>query len=260
MDFNFRPEKILSLTGYLIAFTGIIYFLFTYVPQLTTGTKAVLLFSLFVFFLLLSLGVPKEKKIRTLLSLLTASISYLLFLGYLLTNLSLEQNQVFMLIMLSSGLLIGISYLLKTDRLDISRDTAKKAIIALSVLVVALLAYDIAVNPETSIQTFDDIQVSQGEYLKVADITATNNFIFPEEVEEPYYEACVPGLNSDVESRYQLGTVDGLDTEKYSFEVRFDDFGDFNVEKTDSCPEDGELATLYIYPTDGFEDVSFTFS
>lgn len=260
MDLDFNPETGLYLTAAFLGVITVLYFGSAYIFQLSPITKSSILFASFMFFFTVSLWLPEDEKIYSLISQGIGSVSYLVFLVYTASRFSLNQDQIFLFLLTSSTLFLALGYLLNNGKLEPEHKTARNVAAGIIVVLVALVMFDaIGSQPTYELQLKDRVEIAgNADELTIGSITVSNSFLLPRQIEGRSYRACIPG---EREHRIHISenldeSIGGNEERQYNLTARSlpdhrsNISGTFTVEEADSCPagETGvDSRTLYVF-------------
>jgi len=263
MDFDITPEKGLYFTAALLGVITVLYFGSAYIFQLSPVTKSVILFSAFAFFFTVSLWLPEDEKIYSLISQGIGSISYLVFLVYTASRFSLNQDQVFLFLLASSALFLVLGYLLNNEKLEPGRETARNVAAAILIILAALMVFDVAGSqPTYELQLTDQVEITgNADELTLGTLTVSNSFLLPRQIEEPSYTGCIL---AERENRVHISEdidefIGGNEEKSYNLTARSipgrrsNISGTFSVEEAESCPAgeaEANNETLYVFRND----------
>ena len=259
MEFDFRPETGLYITAAVLGVITVLYFGSEYIFQLSPVTKSAVIFSMFLFSFALSLWIPEDEKIYSIISQGIGGIAYLVFLAYTLSKFSLDQNQIFLSLAVSAAIFAAIGRLLSTGKLKVEGEKIRKTILSVLTVLALLLVFDaVGGQPDYELQLEEQVELESGEEAVLGSIKVTNEFILPRQVETHSYSACIP---EDRERRIYLShsvdeLVGGNEAKSYNLtaSIPYRDTenisGSFQVQESGSCPETGS-ETIFVFSREG---------
>lgn len=172
------------------AFLGILaifYFGFEYLVALSPFTISFILFALFLAFL--GFGLRREDN-TAVLSYIFSAGAYIVGLFYTTGKFDFNSDQILLSLVLSSGVFAGLGYMITQRGFELEKEQFKYGLIALTVIVGGLVAYDIAsepVNYEYSL--VDEVEINESMTLGEAKTQKTG--LLPEESDGVRFQACI---------------------------------------------------------------------
>ena len=267
MDYDIDPSTAMyGIAAFLGALT-VIYFGSSLIFDLSPVTKALAFFSSFAVFLTASLYLSGENRIQSMLSLGLAGVSYLAFLAYTLGKFEVGAEGVFTSLLLSSMLFLVLGYLASHERLEIGKKHMKYFLAVILVCGGALILIDVfGAQPSYSVGLQDSVTFGPGDDVVFGTLTVSNSFFLPREVSAPSFRSCI-GLEESERGFYvDVDTddvVSGLSEKDYNLSVglpsrRFiNNSRTFQVQRTDSCPEQRDNETIYVFQHDQARTVGY---
>lgn len=209
MNFDLDEETLLYVLGVGFTLAALVYFAQDVVFGLSITVTAALLFVAFVGFLLAGLQI--EHSPLDTVAFAVSGLSYVVFLGYVVSRYSPDETTVFLLLAASAALFVGLGYGLGEREFRPSRRTVVAVLAVLLVASTALVVvdglggdvgYDVELNDSTATLTVAESD-SHGTDLtaSVGTLAARNPSVFTRRVDLPRVDACLAGVDADTERR-----------------------------------------------------------
>jgi len=213
MKLSLDGGKLLYALGVLFAFAALIYFVSDVVFGLSIPVTAVLLFVTFVGFLIAGLVI--ERDVLDVVALAISGLSYVVFIGYVVTRYELGETGIFVLLALSAGLFVGLGYGIRQQALDVDRRTAGYAVVALLAVSVLFVGADLATGDvEYTVTLQDETTATITEEhterdrtrvsVDLGTVSATNPTPFTRPVDMPSARGCLSGTNESVDDSFPI--------------------------------------------------------
>ena len=267
MEYDLDPATALyGIAAFLGAIT-VVYFGSSLIFDLSPVTKSLAFLSTFIIFLSVSLYLSGKNRVRTLIALGMAGVSYLAFLAYTLGRFDFGQEGIFAALFLSSIAFVALGYLASNERLQVGKEHLKYLVAAILVLGGGLILVDIlGSQPSYSLHLQESVTLEPGEDAVIGSLTVTNSFILPREVSAPSFSSCLGGDESQRGLYTSTDTdeiIGGLSEQDYNLTADvpptrlMDESTMVDIQRTDSCPGERENETLYVFQHDQTEAVEY---
>lgn len=195
MDFDIDASDLLYIVGIVLAIVAVVYFSREIVADLSPTIKSALLLTAFPAFLVA--GNLIHKRILDKFLYILSVLSYLVFLWYIFDTFDLGNNVIFLALITSSIVFIGMGYQWgKGVKIE---EKWKRGILAcLLIFAVGLFIFDVA-GPQPSYELDLRERVSlegawEGEKeqpIPIGNLVVKNNFLFSRYTDFPDLNACL---------------------------------------------------------------------
>ncbi|MEF8880367.1 MAG: hypothetical protein V5A72_00870 [Candidatus Nanohaloarchaea archaeon] len=172
------------------AFLGILaifYFGFEYLVALSPFTISTILLGLFLAFL--GFGLRREDN-TAVLSYIFSAGAYIIGLFYTTGKFNFNSDQILLSLVTSSAVFAGLGYMITQKGFELEKKQFKYGLIALTVLIGGLVAYDIASDPISYDYSLAN-EVEINESMDIGDVTTRKTGVLPEEAEGVNFQACI---------------------------------------------------------------------
>lgn len=219
MDLDFNASTLLYIVGIVLGVVAVIYFGREIIADLSPTIKSILLLLGFPAFL--GAGSLVRRRFLDKFFYILSIFSYLVFLWYIFDTFSLGTNKVFLALVISSILFIGMGYSWGKG-IELQGKWKKGLLAGLLILMVGLVSFD-AVGPQPSYQldlrervSFQDAWKNEQtieEGIPVGKLVVKNDFVFSRFTDHLHLNACLytPEKHADVYLRYSLYDVRIID-------------------------------------------------
>ncbi len=262
MDVNFDSTNILFGAGAILGVVASIYFAQEIIFGLSPITRSLFLFIAFSMFFILGNSIS-EKILGKFLYFLSAA-TYVVFLIFTISNFDFSSNQIFIVLLFSSFLFIGLGYAVKKRGRIFSDKIFRLVLLILTILLFSSLIFDIVgAQPVYNLRTFETVDLEEGVSEKAGVVEINNDFILPRNYDTPSYRGCFfPEEDNviEVSVRYSdhtlsSGVIEGKSSLEADIEVYAREFLDLNITTvedlsiriSEECPEEYDEGTLYIF-------------
>jgi hypothetical protein len=194
-------ETLLYVLGVVFALGTLAFFASNVAFDLSITVTAALL--LVAFVALLIGGLTIDRAPLDTVAFAVAGLSYVVFLGYVVSRYEPAAATVFVLLAVSAGLFVGLGYALQENRLTVDRRTARLALLGLAAVGVLLIGADSIGDVEYTIDLDDDFVLNEtyeprGEAIvlgqqRVGTLTVRNPTLFTRPVDTPTLTGCLVG-------------------------------------------------------------------
>ncbi|QGA81721.1 hypothetical protein [Halomicrobium sp. LC1Hm] len=271
MNLTLDSGKLLYGLGVAFALGALVYFARDVVFGLSITVTAALLLVAFVGFLLA--GLSRERDLLGTVAFTISGLSYVVFLGYVVSRYEPGETVVFFLLAGSAALFVGLGYGVREAGIALGRRTTIGVVIALLVVSASLVtadalggdvSYTVETNDTTTVALSgvgSDTDRVRGT-ARVGTLTATNPSWFTRPVDLPSIRGCLAGVEQGERSRanvdYEPASYDtpnrlgGQSTRVHELTVSFDfatnQTGDrrFAVERRGDCEPTRSEPTLFL--------------
>lgn len=194
------------------AFLGILaifYFGFEYLVALSPFTISFILFALFLGFL--GFGLRRQDN-SAVLSYIFSAGAYIIGLFYTIGKFDFNSDRILLSLVLSSGVFAGLGYLVTQKGFEMEKKQFKYGLIALTVLVGGLVAYDIGSDPVSyEYSLVDEVEIN--ESMTLGEATTQKTGLLPEESGGVRFQACI--YNATGQPRASSGFSSSADTMRF---------------------------------------------
>jgi len=212
MNFDLDEETLLYVLGIAFTLAALVYFARDVVFGLSITVTAALLFVAFLGFLLAGLQVGHDPLDTVAFAI--SGLSYVVFLGYLVTRYEPSETAVFLLLAGSAALFVGLGYGLGEREFRPSRRTIVAVLAVLLVASTSLVVvdalggevqYDVELNDSTTTFTVEDRDPDGTDLTAgVGTLTVRNPSVFTHPVDIPSTRACLAGVDNATERRVHV--------------------------------------------------------
>lgn len=252
-------DKIFYGASAFLGLLAIIYFGFEYLVALSPFTISAILFSVFLLFLGLGLRAGRGRNSAVLAFIFSAG-SYVVALFYTMSQFSFGSNPVLVSLILSSGLMAAIGYLVTQKEFEFEKKQFKYGLVFLTILVGGLVAYDIGSGEVNHSYILED-EFTVAEEVSIGEVTAEKNSFLPYKSSGVNFNACLynetggrqpvrTGFSSDIETM-KFGSVE--ETQDITMELGLEELGmegTYPIEESDEstvrCPQEAEGAKMLV--------------
>lgn len=206
MNFDLDEETLLYVLGIGFTLAALVYFARDVVFGLSITVTTALLFVAFVAFLLAGLQVGHDPLDTVAFAI--SGLSYVVFLGYLVTRYEPSETAVFLLLAGSAALFVGLGYGLGEREFRPSRRTTVAILAVLLVASTSLVVvdalggdvqYDVELNDSATFTVEDSDPESTHLTTTVGTLTVRNPSVFTRPVDIPSTRACLAGVDAGSE-------------------------------------------------------------
>lgn len=266
MDLDMDSGKVLYGVGAVLGVAAVLYFGTELILGLAPAVKSLLL--LLGFAALFVGGTRAAAPLSPVLYVLSAT-AYISFLGYTIGRYSLTADQTFLALGLSSVLFIGLGYAVREERLPAF--PVRETLLGIGIVAAGLLVLDVT-GPDVTTDTVvvDEVTVDEGP-VTVAEVTATNRFVFARPVDVPRFDACLYRTGMEqrrvpVSAREAPDLVPGNGARTFDLTAIVPREGDrdgnatgpvertYAVERLAECPDARDTDTIVITPSERLRD------
>jgi hypothetical protein len=180
-------SKIFYGASSFLGLLAIIYFGFEYLVDLSPFSISAILFSVFVFFLVLGLRIGGNTSV---LSYVFSSGAYVVALFYTLARFNLGSNGVQISLIISSGLFAALGYYITQKDLELSKKQFRSILLAVGVVLALLTAYDIA-SGELSYSYELKEEVELNETVSIGEVTVEKDSFLPYDARSINFNGCL---------------------------------------------------------------------
>jgi hypothetical protein len=193
MKLDFDASNVLYFTGAFLGALTVLYFGASYVLQLSPTVKSFLLLTGFAAFFVEGYDLfSREKKLLSNLSYVLAGVTYLVFIVYTAAKFNFTEEQVLLLLGVSSVLFTALGYAVREDKFELAHGDARKILAALAVLVAAVCVFDATgAHPQYHLELQDDAEIIEDRETVLGTLEASNDFLLSRNMELPDYSACI---------------------------------------------------------------------
>ena len=260
MEYDLDPATALYGIAAFLGAVTVLYFGSSLIFDLSPVTKSLAFFSSFIIFLAVSMYLSGQNRIRTLIALGMTGVSYLAFLSYTLGKFNFSEEGVFVSLFLSSILFVVLGHLSNTGRLQVDKKHLKYLLGTVILVGGLFMVFDVvSAQPTQSLELQDNVTLEPDQETVIGTLTVTNNFVLPREFSEPNFDSClgeeldgrVRGMFTDIQN--SPDTLSGSQELSLNMTLRspprevINETRTFNLERSDSCPSEGENNTVYIF-------------
>ncbi|MFP4038317.1 MAG: hypothetical protein ACLFTA_00860 [Candidatus Nanohaloarchaea archaeon] len=172
------------------AFLGVLaifYFGFEYLTALSPFTITSILFALFLGFL--GFGIRRDGN-TAVLSYIFSAGAYIIGLMYMTGKFGFSSDQIMVSLTFSSAVFAGLGYLVTQKEFQLEKKQFLYSLIALTVMVGGLAAYDIVSEEAEYSSSFVD-SVEMNETVDIGEATVEKKGFLPEESEGLRIQSCL---------------------------------------------------------------------
>lgn len=260
MELNPESPGVLYIGSSILAAAAVITF-GTGSSSLSPVTKLSILGLIFAFFLIF--GIHSSMKLLKILSYGLAALTYLIATWYGLSSFGLGSDTGFVALLLSAAVFAGLGNLITRGDISFNKRKFHAATAVIILLALSVTLFDLTgPQPSYAASLEKQVELVEGEPVRVGQILVQNSFILPRNVEIPRYEACVytpekQRADVSIPGRYDLDIVGGGQVEKLDMDVRLyyrsdqepENLGTFSVEKAEECPNNSSQKKIVITET-----------
>lgn len=229
MSFDIKGSHLMYIVGIVLGIIAVVYFGREIIADLSPTIKATLLLTAFPTFL--SGGSLIKKRILDKLFYVLSVFSYLVFLWYIFHTFELGSNTIFIALVISSIIFIGIGYQWEKG-IKIRKKWKKIILVVLIVFAIVLVSYDVAgAQPSYKLDlennvNFEGVWERMGRPRQyIGYLVVKNDFLFSRHTNPPDLSACLyTPEKHDTYLHYptwELGQVSGRATEQIPIAVSF---------------------------------------
>lgn len=266
MNLDVDPGKLLYAVGALFGIAAVLYFARDVVFDLSITVRAILLLLTFLVLLTGAL-VTSRPGIATVGYVLSAA-TYLAFLWYALSRFDVGADGTFLALLLSTGLFLGLGYLLRERAVAPSPAVARWVVVGIVLTGAMFVGADLAASGVDYRMTVHEEGVvgDRGE-IELGTVTAANRFVFRESIDMPRPLVCSYGFDRrerPVELRVGAGTVPrtvpGGGTVTATMSTRFGEEeldavdGPIPVDTAAACPADADEPRIVVVADESFPE------
>lgn len=253
--FDFDGAYILYALGIILGLSSIFYFGFEILLSFSPVTKSLLL--LVAASSLILAGLRFSGGFLVVPFYLLGAFSYAVFIAYTMAKFGFSKEMDFLLLALSSAAFLGLGYYLREGEVEVGPRILRNGIAVLVLVALAVSAVDATgPQPSHSLELVDSVNTSSGEQ-QVGTVKVENSFFLPRTAEVPRYSGCVKENQPlIVDRKSSAGLMPGGSSEEIDLMLRVPRShedgplieGIYQVEDSDSCPDDLSEGVVYIFP------------
>lgn len=270
MDLNVKTSHLMYIVGIILGIVAVVYFGREIIVDLSPTIKSALLLIAFPTFI--AGGSMIRKRIIDKFLYVLSVFSYLVFLWYIFNTFELGSNTIFIALVISSIIFIGIGYQWEKG-VKIAKKWKKVVLVGLLIFAVGLVSLDVAgsqpsyeLHPRERV-SFEGAWEGRGEQrIPIGNLVIRNDFLFSRYTDLPSLSACLyTPEKHDVHiyySRWEVEIIGGKSQEEIEVSI-YPPYGEeggrptymeniesLPIEKSSSCPDNVEEPKLVI-ATDG---------
>jgi hypothetical protein len=264
MNFDFDGSYVLYALGILLGIFSIFYFGFEILLGFSPVTKSLLLLTVSAALILSGLRFSGSFLVVPLY--LLGAFSYVVFVAYTMARFGFSKELDFLLLAFSSAAFLALGYYMREGDLEVDRDTFRKGLAALAFMALAVSAVDtVGSQPEYSLELADSVNISSDE-TRIGTVKVENSFFLHRDAEVPRYSGCAAGETRLLVDRERSpGLMPGGSSEEIDLVLRvpraheegFAMEGVYQVESSDSCPENPSQDVIYVFQDDAGSEIRY---
>ncbi len=271
LDFDIDASDLLYIVGIALGVVAVVYFGREIIADLSPTIKSIILLIAFPTFLVS--GNLINKRILDKFFYVLSVLSYIVFLWYIIDTFSLGTNAVFLALVVSSILFIGMGYQWQRG-LKISKGLKRGILVSLLIIILAFVSFDVIGSQPSYELDFQDRVSFEGaweggeESIPIGTLEVKNDFLFSRHTDPPRLYACIYTPEKHTVyldyPRWDLGIVSGRSSEKIEVSLRppwdretdgrpiyMENIESLPIEVAHSCPEEVDEPKLVIATGEG---------